>query len=132
MSPMMEGTARLKTWQGEYDFAKDGGAGGTIVLRSNDGPLPPGAVVELGFVDVLTGLTTATAAQGALTVEAANDIVTAAVVSGAPWSSTGRKSIIPAATGLTTVKATVARAPSFVISVGTVTAGKFTLTLHYK
>lgn len=128
---VIEGTLKLKVWKGFYDFAVDGGAVGTIVLRSNHGQLPIGAVVTAGFLSVLTGFTTGASGTGALQAEAANDIVTAAIVSGAPWSTTGKKSIIPAMTGATAVTTTAARSPSFVIATGALTAGKFELVLFY-
>lgn len=132
---VIEGTQALKTYSGEYDFAVDGGAIGTIVLRASQGSqgdLPVGAIVEGGFIEVDTGFTTGSSATMAIQVEAANDIQTATIVSGAPWSSTGRKSITPAFTGATTVKTTVRRAPSAVIATGTVTAGKARVVLLYR
>ena len=47
--PIAEGTRALKTYTGEWDFAKDGGAISTITLRSEDGPIPTGSVI-LGAV----------------------------------------------------------------------------------
>jgi hypothetical protein len=129
---VIEGTRALKVWQGEYDFAIDGGAISTIALRSNDGPIPNGSYIESGVLDVLTLFTTGTAATAALTVEGANDIVSATVVSGAPYSTTGLKSIIPVGTGATAIKTTASRSPSIVIATGTVTAGKCRLILNYR
>jgi hypothetical protein len=68
----------------------------------------------------------------AISLEGANDLVAATVVSGAPYSTTGRKSVIPAATGLTSVKTTVARALVATIAVGTVTAGKGRVVVAYR
>jgi hypothetical protein len=127
--------AALKVYVGEYDFAVDGGAISTIALRAgagSQGPIPNGAVVLGGYFEVLTAFTTGTAATAALTVEAANDLQTATVVSGAPYSTTGQKSIVPAFTGATSVKTTAARSPSIVIATGTVTAGKLRLVLVYR
>lgn len=129
---VIPGTRLQKTWKGEYDFAVDAGAIGTIVLRSDDGPIPAGSYIESGVLDVLTLFTTGTAATAALTVEAANDIVSATIVSGAPYSTTGNKSIVPAGTGATAIKTTVERSPSIVIATGTVTAGKCRLILVYR
>lgn len=126
------GTSSLKTWKGSWDFAVEGGAVSTIPLRSDDGDIPDGAVVLGGYVEVLTPLTTAASGTGALQTEAANDTVNAAAVSGAPWSTGGRKSIIPAFTGATTLKTTVRRVPAFVIGTGALTAGKFDLVLVYR
>lgn len=125
---IMEGTRAVKTWTGAYDFAVDGGAVSTITLRSDDGPLPAGAVITHGYVDVATACASATGTM-ALQAEAANDVVLA--VGQASWT-TGRKSIIPAGTGATAVKTTVARSPALVIGTAVFTAGKFTVTLFYR
>lgn len=132
---IIEGTGQLKTYIGEYDFAIDGGATSTITLRAvnpSAGPIPNGAVIEMGYVDVLTAFTTGSAAQAAINSEGAGDIVAAAVVSGAPWSTTGRKSIIPVGTGASAVKTTAQRSPAITISVGTITAGKAQIVLFYR
>ena len=127
----ISGTQGLKTWRGEYDFAVDGGAISTIALRSNDSPIPAGSYVFEGLMEVLTLFTTGTAAVAALTVEGANDVVSSTIVSGAPYSTTGIKDIVPALTAATIIKTTVDRSPSIVIATGTVTAGKLRLVLFY-
>lgn len=128
---VIPGTRNFKTWQGDYDFAVDGGVVGTITLRSPDGPIPIGSVILDGYLDVATALSGGTS-TGALQAEAAGDIVAQAATTGAPWSTTGRKSIIPAATGATAVKTTVDRSPAFVIGTANLTQGKFTLILEYR
>jgi hypothetical protein len=128
---IMEGTRAPKTWRGAYSFATDGGAIGSITLRSEDGPIPSGSVITHGYLDVTTGFTTGSAATMAITVESAGDMVAATVVSGAPYSTTGRKSIIPVATGATAVKTTASRAPVATIATGTVTAGVLAVVLEY-
>lgn len=129
---VMEGTQGLKEWKGSYDFAIDGGAISTIVLRSPNGPLPVGSVILGGYIDVQTLLTSGGAATVALQAEAANDLQTAITVAGAPWSTTGRKAITPAFTAASTVKTTVVRSPSMLIAAFVVTAGKFELILFYR
>ncbi len=132
---IIEGTQALKTYSGEYDFAVDGGAIGTITLRAtpgSQGPLPIGAIVEGGFIEVDTGFTTGTAATMALQVESAGDLQAATVVSGAPYSTTGRKAIVPVFTAATTIKTTAQRSPVAVIATGTVTAGKLRVVLFYR
>ena len=62
-------------------------------------------------------------------VEAANDLVTAA--GQASWT-TGRKSIVPAGTGATSVKTTVARSLAITIATAAFTAGTFRVTVFYK
>lgn len=133
--PIIEGTTGLKTAVGEYDFAVDGGAIGAITLRStgsNSNQIPAGAVVTGGYLEIDTLFTTGTSATMAISIEGAGDLVAATVVSGAPYSTTGRKSIIPAATGATSVKTTVPRSLVATIAVGTVTAGKGRVVVFYR
>lgn len=133
--PIIEGTRGMKTASGEYDFAVDGGAIGAITLRPSpggDNTIPAGSVIYAGYLEIDTLFTTGTAATMAISAEAANDIVAATVVSGAPYSTTGRKSIIPVATGASTVKTTVARSLVATIAVGTVTAGKGRVVVLYR
>jgi hypothetical protein len=122
------GTRALKTYIGDYDFAIDGGAVGTIVLRSESGPLPNGAVVMGGYLDITTALLSGTGTV-ALQAEAAADLLAASAQAAL---TLGRKSIIPAFTGATTVKTTATRSPSMVIATAAFTAGKFTLVLVYR
>jgi hypothetical protein len=129
---IMEGTRAYKTWTGEYAFGTDGGGTGTYTLRSNDGPIPSGAYVTGGVLDITTQFTTSASGQGAIAVEGANDLVSATIVSGAPYSSTGQKDIVPDATGSTAIQTTAARNPAFTIATGALTAGAFTLVLFYK
>ena len=134
---VMEGTGRLKTWTGTYSFARDGGATGSIVLASDDGPLPIGSYVVGGFIDVATPLSTLDASAAgpstaALQVNGANDLVSATSVGGAPWSSTGNKDIIPDSTGSTAIELTAERQPTMVVAVEALDAGAFTLVLFYK
>ena len=129
---IMEGTRALKVWQGDYSFDVDGGAVGTITLRSNDGPLPNGAYVVGGVLDVTDGFTTGGTTTVAIQVNAANDIINAASVAGAPWSTTGQKDIIPDSTGSTAIELTAARSPAVVIGTNDATAGEFKLVLFYR
>lgn len=129
--PKIEGTTNPKAVVGEYDFAVDGGAIGSITLRG-DNTIPAGSVITGGFLEVDTLFTTGTGATMAINVESAGDIIAATVVSGAPYSTTGRKSIIPAATGATSVKTTVPRSIVATIATGTVTAGKGRVVLFYR
>ena len=114
----------------EYSFASQGGAVGTIALLGAT-LIPANAVIFGGLLRITTALTSARAATAALQVEAADDIVAAALVSGAPWSTTGRKSVIPAFTGATSVLTTVVRDVSLVIGTADLTAGAFEVYLFY-
>lgn len=136
--PVMPGTHTLKEATGEYDFAVDGGAVSTITLRSpvdysvgND--IPIGAIIEGGFVEVDTALTSGGAATVGVNSQAAGDLVAAATAfDAAPWSSTGRKSLVPAFTGATTVKTTAQRRLAITIAVAALTAGKFRIVVWYR
>lgn len=122
-------TARVAALH-EYDFAIDGGAVSTIALRSiSGGPIPLGAVILDAVIDVITAIVGA-GATAALQTEAANDVVSAAVVSGAPWSTTGRKAGIPLSAA-TSLKTTAARTPALVVTAAVLTAGKFRLITEY-
>lgn len=127
----ISGTRQLKTWIGDYSFATDAGAIGTIILRSASGAIPIGSYIVEAFMDVTTGFTTGTAATAALQVEAANDLQTATIVSGAPYSTTGLKALVPVFTAATMIKTTADRAPSMVIATGTITAGVLHLVIFY-
>jgi hypothetical protein len=125
---IMEGTRSLKVWQGDYSFAVDGGDEGAITLRSNDGPLPSGAYVVGGLVDVVTACESATGTI-ALHVQSANDIVSAA--GEASWTA-GHKDIVPDGTGTTAIELTAARSPTLTIATAAFTAGVLKLVLFYR
>jgi hypothetical protein len=114
--------------RGDYAFGTDGGVVGTIALIGS-AVIPSGATILGGWLEVTTALTSGGAATVAITVEGAGDIVAAAAVSGAPWSTTGRKSIIPVFTGATAVRTTAARDISAVIATAALTAGAFKVVL---
>ena len=125
--PIIEGTSSLKVWTGDYSFAVDGGATGTIVLRSNDGAIPAGSIIYDGVLDVTTSCASATGTM-ALQAEAAGDLLATVGQAGV---TAGRKSLIPVS-GATSVKTTVPRAPSLVIATAPFTAGVFRLHLFYR
>jgi len=82
---------KCAAWQ--YDFAVHGGAVGDILSGVK---IPNGAVIVNAFATVLTAATsTNSTATIAFKANAANDIFTAAAVSGAPFSTTGQKLGIP-------------------------------------
>ena len=105
------------------------GAHGTGVI------LPTGAIVVGGFFSVVTKFTSAETNTGtiAISVEGANDIQTAAAVSGAPYSSTGGKAIVPKinAPESTSITLTEDREITCTVAVAALTAGKLTGVLIY-
>lgn len=121
---------QFRAVRGRYDFAVDGGAVGDIDLTAET-VVPKNAVIMGGFVEVDTAVTSGGAATLAIKVESAGDIVAAAAVSGAPWSTTGRKSVVPVFTGATTVKTTAARKIVATVATAALTAGALDLVLFY-
>lgn len=119
----------VKCVRGRWDFSVDAGAVGSTNMTSVQ--IPSGAVITHGYVEVTTAATSGGAGTLAITVESAGDIVAAAAVSGAPWSTTGRKSIIPVATGATSVKTTAARYVVATIATAALTAGVVDVVLFY-
>jgi len=136
--PIIPGTHGLKEAVGEYDFAVDGGAVSTITLRSpanlstgND--IPNGSVITGGYIEVDTAFTSAGGtATVAVNSQAAGDLLAAAAVSGAPFSTTGRKDIVPVGTAATGIKTTAARSIAFTIAVQALTAGKGRVVVFYR
>ena len=130
---VIEGTSRLKSAVATYSFARDGGATGAIVLSgvgAEGAVIPAGSVVTGGYLEVTTTCTSGGSATVAPHVEGAADILSAA--SGAVANLTaGRKSVIPAGTGTTSVKTTVARNITATIATAALTAGAFRVVLFY-
>ena len=97
--------------------------------------LPANAVVMGGFFSVNTAFTSAGGNTGqiAISVEGANDIQTAAAVGGAPYSTIGRKAIVPKINTpeTTSIKVTTAKEVTVTVSVAALTAGKLTGYLFY-
>lgn len=131
-APASEGVSvgGLNIARADYSFAADGGAVGTIGLLGAT-IIPSGAIIVGGLVEVTTPPTSGGAATIAVQVEGAGDTIAAAAIAGAPWSTAGRKSVVPAFTGATSVKTTAARDISIVIAVAALTAGVFTVYLFY-
>lgn len=106
-----------------YDFAVDGGAVGTLVLRGDS--LPTGALVTSTKIFVDTAVTSGGAATGGLGWSSAGDVQAATVVSGAPFSTTGSKvNVAGTAVGDGTKL-------DFAIAVAALTAGKFEVYTEY-
>lgn len=122
-------TPPIKAVRGRYDFSVDGGAAGDITISST-GVIPAGAYIVGGFMQVDT-IVAGSGASVAVKVEGAGDIVASAAVSGAPWSTTGFKDVVPDSTGSTVVKTTAARSIVATIASADLTAGVFDVVLFY-
>lgn len=121
--------AERRTVQGTYDFSKVGGGTATYNLIK----LNQGCRVLGGWVEV-SG--TPTAASGtptiALQVEGANDLISAASILGAPWSTTGKKAITPKINTpeSTSITLTADRNVAALIASAAITTGVFTVFLE--
>lgn len=95
--------------------------------------LPANAIIIGGVMDVVKAFTGKTGATLAVSVAQANDIVAAAAVAGAPWSTTGLKAIVPKANTpeATGIKLTAEKAITFTVGVEALTAGKCVVYLDY-
>jgi hypothetical protein len=106
----------------------------TVAAHGLGVTLPQYAVVVGGFFEVNTIFTSAAGtATVALHVQGANDIQTAVAVSGAPYSTTGLKAIVPKSNTpeSTGIKCTAAREITATVAVQDLTGGKLTGFLHY-
>jgi hypothetical protein len=119
-----EGTARAR-----YDFARQGGAVGDIVLSGDS--IPKGAVILDSLLKVETAPDSAAhTATIAVKAEGAGDLQAAKKVEEAPWSTAGAKR-----GGLTSTSAPVTTTArrSIVATIATqaVTKGKFGVYVRY-
>lgn len=122
--------SQLKWARGRYDFSVDGGAVGDINLTRN-AQIPANAYILFGFIEVETALDSGGSATVALKVEGAADLLAATAFGSSPWSTTGRKSIIPVGTGATSVKTTAARRLTATVATAALTAGVFDVVVGY-
>jgi len=130
------GLGALRVARFEFDTAglDSAGAANTAVGAHGVGvTLPAHAIIVGGFFDVNTAFTTAASGTLAISVQAANDIQTATIVSSAPFSTVGRKAIVPKANTpeSTSVKTTAAKEITCTVATGVLSAGKLTGYLYF-
>lgn len=116
-------------------FVYDCGIAGNLPIGAHGTgiTIPADAIIVGGFVDVNTAFTGDANATLAIHVQAANDIISAAAVSGAPYSTIGRKAIVPKANTpeSTSVKTTAAREITGTVATAALLTGKLTGYLYY-
>jgi len=95
--------------------------------------LPAYAIIVGGVLDVVKAFTGETGATVGVSVASAGDIVDGTDVSGAPWSTTGLKAIIPKANTpeVTGIKLTEDKAVTVTVASAALTAGRAVLYLDY-
>lgn len=126
------GTARFTFDTATVDSLK--ASNKTVAAHGTGVRLPANAVVIGGFHEVNVPFTsTNSTATIAISVMAANDIVTAAAVSGAPWSTKGLKAVTPKNNTPESTGIKVTSEKEIVVTVGVeaLTAGKLTGFLDY-
>jgi hypothetical protein len=112
----------------------DGVSNKTVAAHGVGVTLPINAIIVGGFFDVNTAFTSTNSTSTiAIHVVGANDIQTAAAVSGAPGSTIGRKAIVPKANTpeSTSVKCTAASEITVTVAVEALLTGKLTGYLYY-
>jgi hypothetical protein len=129
IGPRLQVYGVKRAFRFDYDFAKDGGAIGTIQLRGTE-KLPSTFVIVTAIADVAVLVAGGGGATIAVQAEAANDIRAAATIATGGFDSTGRKALIPVGTAATTVKTTVPRNPVLVVAVAALTAGRFSVFIE--
>jgi len=120
---------QIQAIRGRYDYSVDGGAIGSVDLTTEE--IPANALILGGFIEVDTAPTSQGAATVAVSVESAGDIVSAAAISGAPWSTTGFKDIAPDFTGSSVIRTTEPRKITASVAVAALTAGVFDVVLFF-
>lgn len=131
------GLGALRVARFLYDGAANDSAGVsnlTVAAHGTGVTIPANGIVIGGFFNVNTLFTSAAGtATIAISVEGTNDIQAAAAVSGAPYSTIGRKAIVPKANTpeSTSVLATVAREITCTVAVQALLTGKLTGYLYY-
>lgn len=114
-----------------YSFAVNGGLVSTIPLFGALN-IPNGAIIIGGGISIPV---TVPASGGGATISVGlnttTDLLAAAAISGAPWSTTGYKAIIPVFTAASAVVATAARDISITIGTAALTAGIFDVWVVY-
>jgi hypothetical protein len=108
-----------------FDFAKHGGAVGTITV----GPklIPPETVIFSGVIRVVTAVTSGGSATIAMHLSSSEDIIAATGKSS--YSLDALLDVVPVGTAATSILCTAATQLSVVIAVDTLTAGKIEVSL---
>ncbi len=116
--------------QGQYSFAVQGGAVGTVNLKDADGKdlkLPANAIITNVIIDVLTAPTSGGSATIAVSAVSAGDLLAATAIG----SVTGIVQGIPANSVGTAIKLASEKTVTASIAVAALTAGKFNVQVEY-
>jgi hypothetical protein len=111
----------------EYDFAKDGGAVGDIVLRGAN--IPKGAIITNTTIHVITVVTSGGAATIALKVQSAADAL--AATGKASFTEDALIAGIQDGAAANMLRLTANRQPYATVGTAALTAGKFVAAFEY-
>lgn len=106
----------------------------TVAAHTFGVTIPTKAIVCGGYMHCITAMTsTNSTATIAVSIQGANDLSTAAAVSGAPWSTTGLKAITPKANTpeSTGIILTAARLVTVTVAVEALLLGKGIIFVYY-
>lgn len=115
---------------GNYSFAVQGGAIGTISLKDGDGQvlkLPANALIKNVVIDVITSPTSGGSATIAVTAVSSGDLKAATAVA----SFTGKLQGIPDNVVANMIKLSSEKTISIAIATAALTAGKFNVLVEY-
>lgn len=109
-----------------YDFAKHGGAVGSITV----GPklIPPETIITQGIIRTITAVTSAGAATIAMHLNSSEDVL--AAEGKASFSLDALIDVVPVGTAATSIICTAHTQLTVVVATAALTAGKFTVTLQ--
>jgi len=126
-----DGLGALRVARATFDLGV--AANRTVAAHGLGVTIPANALIVGGFMEVNTAITGETNATLAISVKTANDIQAAAAVSGAPWSTTGQKAIVPKANTpeSTGIKLAGAKEITATIATAALLTGKVTIYLYY-
>ena len=126
----IDGGGGVKLTRARYSFVTEGGAISAINLLPSGFAFPAGAIIEEAFINVLT-IPVGAGASISLGIETATDLLAVTAITASPWSTTGKKALIPVFTAATMLETTVARNLVATISAAALTAGIFDIYVHW-
>jgi len=130
MDSNQNGLGIMKTAKMTYDFAVDGGAVANNIIPANSPTLPDDAIIIGGVIEI----TAACVGAGSIslgTSAGSSNVSLKAATAAATYALNTQIALIPVWTAASSLKLTAAGRLNLSITVGTITAGKFAVQVHY-